>query len=82
MSATVRLRVSLGEVHRWGRLAGERRCGDRAIALILYGAADRSPTGEAGMAQKITVALEDDLMAARRMRPCGSGSAAPSTRST
>src|SRR6476646_3129660 len=31
------------------------------MTLILYGAADRSQEREAGMAQKITVALEDDL---------------------
>jgi hypothetical protein len=29
--------------------------------LILYGAADRSQQGRPGMAQKITVALEDDI---------------------
>src|SRR5690349_6289532 len=45
----------------WTGWQGERRCGDRAIALILYGAADRSQQGRPGMAQKITVALEDDL---------------------
>jgi hypothetical protein len=64
MQSYRRLRASgvpLGEVHRLGRLAGERRCGDRAIALILYGAADRSQQGRPGIAQKITVALEDDL---------------------
>src|SRR6266516_4359385 len=29
--------------------------------LILYGACSRSQSGRAGMAQKVTVALEDDL---------------------
>jgi hypothetical protein len=34
------------------------------------------------MAQKVTVALEDDLTGARRWRPCGSPSRAQTMRST
>jgi hypothetical protein len=46
---------------RPGLAGNRRRCGYRVVAVDLYGALSRSEPGEAGMAQKITVALEDDL---------------------
>ncbi len=42
--------------------------------MTLAGYGVHAPVGEFGIAQKVAVALEDDLMAAQPMRPCGSPS--------